>query len=286
MPMDAALRKYDFWSTKPRIEHNFLAQLQKLVNALYSIIKDEKDPLQMVRNLRSFTSLYRVNDFADQVAKNMVTMLLHDGAHTWREAARESSKGRLIYEALRHELNGSVGGVFNFQILRNAELIKTLPLDIAGHVTEYVARESLAGRRAEDIAGDIVKMFPANSRAKARLIARTEVSKVGAALTQVRAEDMGINAYIWRTSEDERVREGHKKMDDVIVFWNEPPRPETLMKKLPKTIPAPYHAGNIWNCRCYAEPIIDINRIVFPHKVWHNNRVKMMTKSEFLRLAA
>jgi SPP1 gp7 family putative phage head morphogenesis protein len=284
MPMDAALRKDEIWKPHRRTEQRYLGALQEIVDYLQQIIKNETDPLVIARILRNALNTDLFSRYCDQAASRMVTMLLHDGAQSWREAARKSSKGRIIYEALRRELQGPTGGEFYHQIARNAELIKTLPLDIAGHVTQYVARESLAGRRAEDIAGDIQKMFPANSRAKAKLIARTETSKTGAALTQARAEDIGIETYIWRTSEDERVRKSHKHMEDVIIFWNNPPSPERLIGE--KNPPAPYNAGNIWNCRCYAEPIVDINRINFPHKVYINNQIIMLTRSRFLQLAA
>lgn len=160
----------------------------------------------------------------------------------------------MIYEALRKELQGPIGGAVNYQIQRNAELIKSLPLDIAKQVNEHILTEAMKGTRSVNIAEQIKVFFPHESEAKANLIARTETSKTATALTQARCESVGVQWYIWRTSEDSRVRSSHKIMDGVLVNWNDPPSPEQL-----SGVGKPYgryHAGDTFNCRCYAEPIM------------------------------
>jgi SPP1 gp7 family putative phage head morphogenesis protein len=216
--------------------------------------------------------------YADWAAEKMVTHTFAANAATWRAAARESSKGKIIYDALKKELQGPVGLEVYFQIHRNAELIKSFPLDIADRITDYVGQESLKGRRASDIAEDIIKMYPASSRAKAQLIARTECSKTSTALTRARAQNMGLEFYEWRTSEDQRVRQSHKKMDHVLIRWDDPPSPENLAGE--KNPPAPYQAGCIWNCRCYPAPVLNFDRLTWPHKIYMNGQIQMMTLSK------
>jgi predicted chitinase len=52
-----------------------------------------------------------------------------------------------------------------------------------------------------------------------------------------------VERYIWRSSDDSRVRASHVKYDDHIFSWSDPPEAG--------------HPGQGWNCRCTAEPIID-----------------------------
>jgi SPP1 gp7 family putative phage head morphogenesis protein len=140
----------------------------------------------------------------------------------------------------------------------------------------------LKGRRASEIADDIRSRFSTGNKANVNLIARTEVSKTSTALTRARSEEIGLNCYIWRTSEDQRVRKSHDHMDGVIVFWRYPPSPEQLAGERSVGY---YHAGEIFNCRCYPEPLISINDVQWPHKVYISGRIQSMTKSQFAALA-
>lgn len=274
------------WDPNKLIEKKYFNTLNDIAAYLQKAIENEDDPYRILWILRHTIVQPALNRFAYEVATKMVTHLFADNAKSWRQAAREGGKSRIIYEALRKELQGPVGGAVNFQIQRNAELIKTLPLDIAERVNDFIAKESIKGRRASDIARDIQKMFPDSSRAKASLIARTEVSKTLTAITWARAESIGIAWYEWRTSEDSRVRSSHAHMDRVLVNWDDPPSPEKILGQ--KNPPAPYHAGNIYNCRCYPVPVIDYNRLQWPHKVFtggSGGRIVTMTKVQFAKLA-
>lgn len=185
----------------------------------------------------------------------------------------------MIYEALQKEMAGRLGGTVVHQINRNAELIKSLPVDIAGQVNGHVMREVLKGTRASSIAEQIKAYFPEASKAKAGLIARTETSKTSTALTRARSQSIGVNWYVWRTSEDSRVRDSHRIMDIVLIRWNDPPSPEALDGE--SRTYGHYHAGDIFNCRCYPEPVIDLDLIAWPAKVYFRGTVTRMTRKQF-----
>ena len=242
-----------------------------------------ENPLDIVSQLRFLIQNPIFKDYAQTSAMKMVTHLFSDAGRTWREAARVNSQGRTIYESLRKELQGPIRGFFYYQVNRNAEIIKTLPLDITTKVTNFISDETIKGRRASDIALDIQKMFPSASKAKASLIARTEVSKTQTALTRARSESLGLPWYVWRTSEDSRVRNSHEIMDDVLVMWNDPPSPEAL--KGEKSL-GRYHAGEIFNCRCYAQALITLDDVQWPHKVYRNGSITRMTRVQFKQLLA
>jgi SPP1 gp7 family putative phage head morphogenesis protein len=215
-------------------------------------------------------------DFARQAAYRMITHTRSDTANSWREAARKSSRGREIFEALKRETDADK----NFQSLLNSNVhyIKSAPLDMAERMVKHISDAHIAGRRPEQIADELQKLFPEMTKAKAKLIARTESAKASAELVQSRAERLGFAWYIWSSVKDQRVRQSHKDMQGVLVNYNDPPSPEKLAGEKSQ---GAYNAGNIYNCRCYASVVFDINEIDFPHKVYYHGSIRTMTKKQF-----
>lgn len=269
----------DDFQPKRRIELMYQNSLTNAGKQMFDIIKDMTSTTDILAALRAIM----FNQLADGLSKKIVTDLFNSSEKTWRQVARENSNGRLIYEALRKELQGPVGGSFLFQIQRNAEIIKSMPLDISREMTKFISEEAIKGRRSNAILEDLLQMFPDMTRNKARLIARTETSKTSTALTRARAENLGLNWYRWTTSEDSRVRDSHKIMDGVLVNWNDPPSPERLDGL--KNPPAPYNAGDIYNCRCFPSPIVNLDYIKWPAKVYRNGSITTMTRAEFEKIA-
>ena len=60
-------------------------------------------------------------------------------------------------------------------------------------------------------------------------------------------EALQVLEYIWRSRDDARVRAAHASYDDQVFSWSDPP--------------IGGHPGQGWNCRCTAEPIIDLAAI-------------------------
>ena len=128
-------------------------------------------------------------------------------------------KSRAMYEALRKELQGEAGRRLMELVDDTTYRIVTLPSDIGHKVADYVAQESLKGRRAADIAAEIKKMFPKKTTARAELIARTQTSMTSTNLTWQRAERLISLAHpdfreeLIRSAEEQRIwliRESHR----------------------------------------------------------------------------
>lgn len=254
------------------------------MRSLGNLLNGLNDPGEILRTIRHFAQSKAFADFAQATATKMVTHLFTDAGRTWRQAARKNSQGRFIYEALQKEMAGPLRGAVMHQINRNAELIGSLPLDIARQVNERILEESLKGTRSSSIASQILSLFPEASTSKTSLIARTETSKTSSALTRARSEAMGVNWYVWRTSEDARVRDSHKIMDGVLVRWSDPPSPEQLDGE--RRSYGRYNCGGIFNCRCYAEPVIDLDLIPWPAKVYYGGVIQLMSRKQFEQIAA
>lgn len=276
-------QRHDIWEPKRRIERGYNRALKSITNQITSAIGETDNPYKIVRVLKQISNQKPYKEYCESLAMKMVTNVFNDSGKTWRQAARNSSLSRDVYQAIMEELkNPKIRLAVIEQISNNAKLISTLPSDIADFCTTYIQEASMGGKRASDIAKELLSLIPDKSKARIDVIARTETSKASTALTMARAESLGLDWYIWRTSQDARVRKSHDHMEDVLINWKNPPSPERLVGQ--KSV-GNYHAGNIYNCRCYPEPVVDIEFIRFPHKVYYNNQIVSMTKQDFLKIA-
>ena len=272
------------WQTENRFEKSYVRVLNKLIKQIFKSLSGITNPKEIVNRLREMSEQKKFKDYCEQLAFTMVTHINKKVAGTWRKASLENGKGREIRNSLLNELTDStIKKSIDEQIAINATIIITLPQNIAEQVVKYIEVETLTGRRSLDIAADILKMFPEKTTANAKLIARTEVSKTQCALVRARAEALGLDWYIWRTSKDSRVRSSHDVMDGVLVRWSDPPNPESLDKNNKQKQNRKYHAGDIYNCRCYAEPVISWDLVKFPCKVYSKGRIfENVKKQDFM----
>ena len=125
-------------------------------------------------------------------------------------------------------------------------------------------------------------MAPKMRQSHIELISRTSVSTAETDITRARAESIDISAYQWASSEDSRVRPSHRKMDKVLVFWNDPPSPEALIGERDQ---GHYHAGQWFRCRCLCLPIISLDEISFPARLYRAGSIQRITRGNFAALA-
>jgi len=209
-----------------------------------------------------------------QIAERMVLQRLHDTARTWRQASREVMRGQYIHSLLQNELEGPIGERVRELIAENAQLIRTLPSKVAEQAAQEQARRAQAGERpyAEP---SLLKYI---ARWQAQRIARTETAKAQTALTQARSEELGLDWAVWRTSEDERVRLSHRKMATVLFRWTDQPSPEALVGERSY---GKYPPGGIFNCRCFAEPLLRTSQVSWPHRCYLDGAIRSVTLSAF-----
>ena len=159
----------------------------------------------------------------------------------WLEHAQEMSHG--MRETIR---STPVGELMQSLMREQVTLIKSLPLEAAQRVHELTIAGLEDSTRAKEIAKEVARSGEV-SASRATLIARTEVARTASKLTEARAQHVGCVEYIWRTAGDSTVRESHREMRGKVVRWDAPP---TLSDGTTT------HAGQIYNCRCWPEPII------------------------------
>ena len=257
-------------------ERRFWKDLCKLFNQLIEDVKNGSGLLNGVsQEVRQFMQSDQVKRYLDRVVGRMVRMQRKVSANSWREAAYKSQDGPELYKLISAEMKGPVGTRVWQLISENSAYIRTLPEQWAKFASEYAYRETLKGRRPEDVEAELRKIIPGHMVKNLKCIARTECSKANAAIVQARAEACGIRAYIWRSVKDERSRDAHRMMDGILVFYNDPPNPEAIFGGRAY---GNYHAGNTFNCRCWQEPVLDMAFLPNVVRVHDHGRITTMTK--------
>ena len=134
------------------------------------------------------------------------------------------------------------------QLQEEVNLITTLPTKAALQAQEIAAKAATAtGDRAAKYIEQLQGLQPGYPEFAARRLARTEIAKTQSLIVRTQALEVGIRQYIWRTVKDEDVRESHADMEGKICDFDNPPEVEPGQF---------YHPGGIYNCRCYAEPLL------------------------------
>lgn len=128
-------------------------------------------------------------------------------------------------------------------IADNVRLIKSIPEQSLSQVEGVIRRGVAQGLAPKEIQKQIKEQFGVSER-RAKVIARDQVAKANAALTEHRQKDLGVESYTWMSSDDARVRPTHKQTDGETYSWSKPP-----------TITGGHHPGQEIMCRCWARPV-------------------------------
>ena len=128
-------------------------------------------------------------------------------------------------------------------IAQNTALIRSLG---DRHLTAVGQAVYIGWRQGQSAAevGKKIEKITGTTRNHAKFIARDQISKLNGQITGIRQQQLGIKRYRWRTSLDERVRDTHRPKEKEIFRWDKPP-PDTG------------HPGEDYNCRCYAEAVME-----------------------------
>lgn len=176
------------------------------------------------------------------VANHMVADVQRRDLRMWEANSAEMSR------SIRGEFMQAPTGILRRALMNEqVQLIKSLPLEAAQRVHVLTSEALLTSTRAAEVQKEIMRSGEVTA-SRAKLIARTEVSRTAATFMQARAVHAGSEGYIWRSSRDGDVRPTHQEMEGKYVRWDTPPKTDKNL--------APYHAGCGPNCRCFAEPVL------------------------------
>lgn len=228
------------------MEIRYSQQLRKIAGYIDTIVKgfDVNNPQTyplIVAALNEYSNT--LEHWANNAAGRIITDVSLRDEKTWLIYAQDLSRG--MKDQIR---NTDVGAVYQQLLNEQVRLIKSLPLDAAQRIQDLSTRALIEGSRASEISSMIMASGHV-AKSRANTIARTEISRAQSIFTQARAENLGSEGYIWRTSEDEDVRKRHNELNGKFIYWDEPPIVDVKSGRRA-------HAGCDINCRCYPEPVI------------------------------
>lgn len=256
-------------------------RINQIYNEVYKKVFNKKNlkalsndsRIDIIYGLSKLESSNTYNEFAKKFAKELAKKGLANQRGVWRkyyEAARKSH-----YVALPLTYKEFEFKTLSIAIQHNFAMIKSIPqrmIEILNHkytstLIEEVAKGSIAR-------GSFAKLLAKHGHKQAKLIARTEAAKLQTAITESRAMSIGSVAYTWISSKDRRTRPSHREMNGVIVFWR-PTEQKPLLDNMRG------NAGEFPNCRCDAQPIVDIDEITkSSYKVYDYNTNKIITMTK------
>lgn len=223
----------------------YARQLRKIAQEVGRIINTYPagDPQYLGRIQEQLNAYAKIlTPWAQETAKRVVREINFIDEKAWIKAAKEMSRD------LRAELatapTGEAMGLFMKEQVR---LITSLPIDAGARVHKLTMEGLADSTRFASIADDI-RASGSVTASRATLIARTEVARTSAGLTMARARHIGSDGYIWRTAGDTDVRKLHQRLAGKYIPWDAPPVAGSNGEHA--------HAGMIYNCRCYPEPVI------------------------------
>jgi SPP1 gp7 family putative phage head morphogenesis protein len=222
-----------------------LRGLARRIGTLTNQLFDADDMVQSSVKIREVLTNYAktLYPWAEKVAARMVADVMRRDAVIWETQARE------IGRSLRKEIETTpTGELFRKSVKESTKLITSLPREAGQRVGQLAVRALAKSGRANEIAKEILKTGHV-TKSRAQTIARTQVSTTASLLVKVRAEHVGSEGYFWRTAGDSDVRPDHQALNGKFIKWSEPPIADRR-----SGIRA--HAGCIFNCRCWAEPVL------------------------------
>jgi SPP1 gp7 family putative phage head morphogenesis protein len=204
-------------------------------------------PGGVITNLEGLTAVLNryaeiLKPWARAITFNMHASVARRDLVTWEERGKEMSR------ALRKELLWApTGEAMRAAMEEQVTLITSLPIEAAQRVHKIAREQILNSERYPELQKEIMRSGHV-TESRARLIARTETARTASLLTESRARYVGSTHYIWHSVGDSDVRPRHRKLNGHVFAWDDPPVSGESGERS--------HPGQIYNCRCFAEPII------------------------------
>lgn len=249
--------QWDAFDKARKVEHWYARQLRKIayyIANLVSVLWHSGEPpavIQAAINRYEQT----LTPWAKAVASRMVDDVNKRDMQAWRDHA-----AMMGYEVKKEIFTAPTGLTAQKLIDDQVTQILSLPRYASDQVgaaaikygSSITKRTLYTGERSTALAREIESEILGtghHARVRATLIARTETARAQTAFTKARAQYAGSKTFVWLTSNDGNVRESHRRLNNKIFSWDDPPITDVSGGKTYRSLP-----GCIWNCRCVAIP--------------------------------
>ncbi len=218
----------------------YARNLRKIAKEIDRLAKASTTTTEFIAAMDAYA--IEVTPLAEVYATKMITDASKRNLVAWVTLGKKA--GQDFTKLIR---TTSTGSQVSQRLAAQVEVIKTLPASASLRAQELAVTAVTESLRAEDIALEVAKLGDL-SPYEATRIARTEIARTNAEITQQRASEVGCDEYIWRSVSDSNSRSSHVAMDGQLCRFSSPPNVDGDY----------YNAGEIYNCRCFAEPVLKV----------------------------
>jgi uncharacterized protein with gpF-like domain len=217
---------------------------------------------------------FQLETTAEQIAENWVGKVNKYNKDKFMAHMRKVlgiDIGAIVDEAMKDDLE--------VMVMENANYIKSIPNYLVGHVADRVVQHFKGIPMPENrtLRQQIKEEFKV-SDGRAKVLARDQTSKMNTSISAIRQVNLGIDCYVWKTVEDERVvgkpggvypkttklHKNHYIMQGLLCKWADPNvySDDKGATWKPRTAQMPHnHPGDDIMCRCRPAPFIDIEKL-------------------------
>ena len=195
------------------VERSLMPHLGTLVEATAGVHHDARVPTHRInRAIRQAQDAFVRRFPLRRITSNVEKIGTRVSDHHKRELKKQLAFTGLAV-SLDHVASRKLKPHIRHFVADNVALIQDLPRKYLSQVQDVVLTGVREGQRASTMAAEIQERARV-SKSRARLIARDQVGEILRRLEQAASNrSWNLNQFIWRTSEDERVRESHAELD-------------------------------------------------------------------------
>lgn len=247
----------------PGVRKNYFNALQSLVNMLNIAVEPINAVLNADRSPQAIATLIQTQfentarrldetKLANEFAKQSSSVNKKSLESIYRQAFSVNS-ARIIDEP-------NIQDFLALATTENISLIRSIHSDYWGKVTQAITANFRGEPQVDNVSlNERLKKIGNISDNRANIIARDQTKKLSTALTRLRHQNVGVKKYIWHNVGDQRVvgnpaglypkgraiHLNHWSREGKTFYYDRPP--------------ADGHPGTPILCRCYEEPVIDID---------------------------
>ena len=225
-------------------------------------------------------------EYIRKTYEDMFSLNANQIAEMWVERVNNNNRKKMMAD-LREKLGIDVSTILDDEMKKDLEVmmleaatyIKTIPTELVFKVSDRVLQhyKGIPFPNGRTLHEQIKEEFKV-SDGRAKVLARDQTAKMNTSISAIRQHDIGIDMYIWRTAQDQRVvgtpggkypkgtalHKNHYIMEGKCCRWDNPnvyseDNGETWKNR---TAQMPHnHPGDDIMCRCRPEALIDIEKL-------------------------
>lgn len=248
------------WRFPDAIERDFSSYISRMVREIFRETRDSFNPRRLRLLKQNAEQVHRADEYVEDIGGLIQSIRITVAASGFSVESISSKAAevagsasdfnkrqwqKILKAALGVDLIQNepwLSTEINRFTRENVRLISKLSEEVYTDIERQMldaARQGLSNKQISAILSERSGVYGS----RADLIARDQMNKFNGRLMQNRQTQTGVERYIWRSSDDRRVRPLHREYDDNIYSWDSPP--------------SDGHPGTPIQCRCYAEPIME-----------------------------